>query len=454
MINALRIQNFKSLKDTGILRISPLTFFVGPNSSGKSSIIKAIVATHQTALTDDPEVPLQTEGKVLNLGSFQDFVYNHDERKKVQFDFEYDIKGSIRWSLKNRPGNLVRVDSNVLFSSKFVKGPQTKIVAQETTYLLNNFKNLQLTVSKNKLYGAGGYIGSARLGNEAVRYTPEKLTRFWNVEFATGRDKYTNISRSTEFEYNLTYILSALTMHFERLITNIFYIGPIRKEPLLIYSGRSEQPREVGALGEDALQALWVGRYNKKQRQIKNKVDYWMKEFGIAKTTKLRKYSSSLFQYYLTDLHTGIKSRLLDVGFGASQLLPLIVQGYLAPADSHILAEQPEIHLHPKAQGTLADMMIDIVSSKDKKIIAETHSGYLLMRLLTRIAQGEITNKDLSIYYFNPTESGTEVIPIDIDEKGRINSSTLPDGFFEEGFAESLEFSKALAESINGSQNK
>ncbi len=444
MIKSIRIRNFKSIRDTGELKIAPLTFFIGPNSSGKSSILKAFLVVHQTAMTDDPEVGLQVEGKAVSLGSFQDFVYMHDYKKQVQFDFTFDTKILCRWSVKSRPSNGARFTDPASLSVKFSKGAQTRVIASETTYVIPHTDGENIVISKRKKAGAGGYESTAKLGKEHIKYTSKKRAKFYDVEFAPGSDKYTNINRSTEFEYNLIYVLNLFTTYFQRLMTNIFYIGPIRKEPLVIYIGGSEKPREVGILGEDTLQALWVGRYDKQQREIKSKVDFWMKEFDIAKSTKLRQYGRSLFQYYLTDWHTGTQVRLIDVGFGASQLLPLIVQSYLAPRNTLIVAEQPEIHLHPKAQATLADMMIDSILRQDKKIVVETHSEHLLMRLLTRIAQGAINNTDLAIYYCDPTDSGTQVIPVSIDEKGRIDSSVLPRGFFEEDYAEIMEYTKAL----------
>lgn len=84
---------------------------------------------------------------------------------------------------------------------------------------------------------------------------------------------------------------------------------------------------------------------------------------------------------------------LPDVGFGISQVLPVLVQCFYAPEGSIILIEQPEIHLHPNAQSTLADVMIDVINSKengtdrDIQLVIETHSEHFLRRLQRRIAE-------------------------------------------------------------------
>ena len=89
---------------------------------------------------------------------------------------------------------------------------------------------------------------------------------------------------------------------------------------------------------------------------------------------------------------------ITDVGFGVSQVLPVIIQGFLSKERSITLVEQPEIHLHPKMQADLADLFIDIAINKNVKkgssskyLIIETHSEYLLKRLRRRISENKIS---------------------------------------------------------------
>ena len=140
-----------------------------------------------------------------------------------------------------------------------------------------------------------------------------------------------------------------MTSQFEVLASSIFYIGPLREEPAVLYSGVFERPQDVGTAGEDAAAVLWVGRGEKKQRELRRKVESWMNKFEMAKNIQFKKLGP-FFQIWVTDWYTNVKSNLTDVGFGSSQLFSVIVEGYYAPEKSLIIAEQPEIHLHPKAQ--------------------------------------------------------------------------------------------------------
>ncbi|OYT61956.1 hypothetical protein B6U67_05050 [Methanosarcinales archaeon ex4484_138] len=144
----------------------------------------------------------------------------------------------------------------------------------------------------------------------------------------------------------------------------------------------------------------------------------------------------------LRDPNTKTEVNLVDVGFGASQILPIIVQGFNAPKNSLILIEQPEIHLHPKAQATMGDLLVDIAKSNDRKLIIETHCDLLIQRVCKNILQKKIDHADIVIYYFEPTDNGTEIKTITINENGQFEN--FPDGFFEEGFEEAMEMAELM----------
>jgi predicted ATPase len=133
---------------------------------------------------------------------------------------------------------------------------------------------------------------------------------------------------------------------------------------------------------------------------------------------------------------------LPDIGFGASQLLPVIVAGYYAPEESLLIAEQPEIHLHPKAQTKLGDLFIDI-SNHNKQLLVETHSEHILMRIQRRVADKTISNKRVALYYCEPSKRGTSVRRINLDEYGQLQSD-LPPSFFEESYLESKAHLEAM----------
>jgi predicted ATPase len=125
---------------------------------------------------------------------------------------------------------------------------------------------------------------------------------------------------------------------------------------------------------------------------------------------------------------------LPDVGFGVSQVLPVVVQLFYAPANSIIIMEQPEIHLHPSAQAALADVMIDAVTSwedgkaRNIQLIIETHSEHFLRRLQRRIAEDRVPHDYFSAYFANIHSRPTKLEALQMNDSGNI--ANWPKNFF------------------------
>jgi predicted ATPase len=125
------------------------------------------------------------------------------------------------------------------------------------------------------------------------------------------------------------------------------------------------------------------------------------------------------------------KRSLKNVGFGVSQVLPIIIQCIVADPGSTIIIEQPELHLHPKMQSRLADFFL-AMSLLGKQIIIETHSEYIIDKLRLRIAQapGDTLVDKVAIYFAEKKDGNSEFRRIHINEYSVM--SEWPEGFFEE----------------------
>ena len=107
-------------------------------------------------------------------------------------------------------------------------------------------------------------------------------------------------------------------------------------------------------------------------------------------------------------------------GFGTNSLIQLFHQLIVAERGATVLIEEPEIHLHPKAQAELAEVMADVAKDEDKQIIMTTHSEYVAGRLLTLVAEGKLTTDDLAIYSFEKDEKGEcSATEIEVTERGQ-----------------------------------
>jgi len=159
-----------------------------------------------------------------------------------------------------------------------------------------------------------------------------------------------------------------------------------------------------------------------------------MKALDMAEGTELKSIGGGLYNLALKDPHVDIWANLADVGFGVSQALPVVVQSVYAPDNSILLIEQPEIHLHPRAQVAMADVLI--AASGSKTLVVETHSEHVLARIRRRIAERKIAPSEIAMYYFCPTPKGTAVNKIELNELGQFEPETWPPGFFQEDVEE------------------
>lgn len=221
-----------------------------------------------------------------------------------------------------------------------------------------------------------------------------------------------NISPKTSIILQIfTFIQSELKREFSD--DNMNYVSPLRAHPKRYYMlDKAKLNLTLDTLDGDA-----IAEVLKDDSTLKTKVNNWLKKFGIQ---------VNVVEFKEVINHLKVKQNNLDlditdVGFGISQILPVIIQGFLSPDNSTTIIEQPEIHLHPKMQADLADLFIEIVkNSNTKKLLIETHSEYLLKRLRRRISEGKINANKVAICLINPQtiNTGAVVNELKIENKG------------------------------------
>lgn len=253
----------------------------------------------------------------------------------------------------------------------------------------------------------------------------------------------------SDFLENVVDSLYLLKNSLEYYFKDLYYIGPLRNIPERYYSILGEMAKDVGFKGEYVPYILKQSQENKELKKIINKVAYWLEQFEMAKETDIKRYKeiefiSILFKEYFS----GLKVNITDMGVGTSQILPIIIEGFIINEDSVLLIEQPEIHLHPKAQSILGDLFIDIMK-EDKYLIIETHSEHLIQRIQRRIAECEISKEDVNFYYITMSKDGSIIKKITLNDNGIFEN--IPDGFFDDDYKEAYEHLKVI---LNKKNNK
>ena len=171
------------------------------------------------------------------------------------------------------------------------------------------------------------------------------------------------------------------------------------------------------------------------------KVNKWFGHFDIPYKLEVIEFGDETLagkyvSIALSDKNTKTPVTLADVGFGINQLLPIITEGLTREKNAIICVEQPEIHLHPRLQANIADLMIETSKGKDEKQwIVETHSELLIRRIQRHIREGTLNPNDVSVLYVNPGDDGSKIEVLELDEDGDFTDE-WPHGFFDEGFNE------------------
>jgi len=436
MLTKLRIKNFKCLQDTGDLEIRPLTFLVGPNSSGKSSLLQMLLILRQTVDSTDINNPLSTSNGWIKMGAYPEFIYKHEINRNLEVNLEF-TEYIISKKGKNKKPRKILLNSTFCYNRK-----TTQIKLKEREIKLDNSACERIfRDQKRKKYS----MTLSFLENEKPKEwhrTNVSPIKFYNFSFSLKRgEKLENLKKVLPSQEILFRLGNIIENEFRKLI----YLGPLREFPKRFYVTSGQAPQDVGIRGERAVDVLWFSHRSGSKRMLKieEKTRNWLKKFNIANNIRLDHLGKgNYYRIIIIDPVTEVETNLADIGFGASQTIPIIIESFYASPDSIILIEQPEIHLHPKAQSILGDLFINSINEERRTFIIETHSEHILNRVRRRIAEGKIKKEDVIIYYFENTFDGTNIQEVKLNEKGQYYK--FPEGFFEEAYNEAVEHLEAL----------
>jgi predicted ATPase len=203
--------------------------------------------------------------------------------------------------------------------------------------------------------------------------------------------------------------------------------------------------------GEYAVQAMLSKLVAEQSTDLVESANQWLKRLGMVDQVELRPIAPGARLYELVIRTRGYQheANIMDVGFGVSQVLPVLVLAHFAPPGSLLILEQPEIHLHPQVQTELADLFLEAALKRNVQFFIESHSEYLLMRLQRRLAErrgefSQLSEKDVKLYFCKREAEASVLEPLEVDEFGRIKN--WPQDFFGDAVAERRAMAEAMIE--------
>jgi len=442
MLKRLRLQRFKSWDDTGDVALRPITGLFGSNSSGKTSLLQAILLLKQTVNSSDRGLALDfgNEKTPVDLGDFHSLIYRHQEDSDLRFDLDWerltplivtDPKGRGEPLVQNKALGL----STQIRGRKSSAGKVFQLIVPEIEYRLGGVSfGLRSRKEKDNEYD----LFARDVDYQFIR-TPG---RAWPLPPPVKCYGFPDQARAY---YQNAGFLSDLELAFEEQLRQVFYLGPLRAYPERRYTWAGTQPSDMGRTGDQAVHALLSSRdrgekisrgRGKPRVTLEEYVAEWLKKLGLIAEFHVESIAegSHLFRVGVRKVADGPPSLITDVGFGVSQILPVVVLCFYVPEGSTVILEQPEIHLHPAVQAGLADVLIDAYQKRGVQIIVESHSEHLLRRFQRRIAEEELSKDDVGLYFCQIGEAGSSLTSLDLDLFGNI--SNWPADFFGDQFGE------------------
>ena len=442
MLTHLQIKNFKAWANTGDIRLAPLTVLFGTNSSGKSSLGHLLLALKQTVLSTDRKraLHLGDTNSLIDLGTFADCLHGHDLTLPMSFSLRWRVPGGI--SVRDA---LVRSKQfggdEIELGARLVASPTQQPETEWFRYRVMNEGTEVLEVIHSRKNGGGD------LRSEPLRLV-HATGRKWPAE---PPEKFYRFTDRTLLRYQNADFLADFALQTERVFSQFFYLGPLRKHPERVYQWSGDTPADVGMQGESAIAALLAAtqegrQLNRGHRQRKQRFDTfiagWLKELGVIADFSVKPVAKGRKEYevLLRTHEAAPEVKLTDVGFGVSQVLPALVQAFYAPANSVVWMEQPEIHLHPRVQSSLADAFICAVqawedgSPRGTQLIVESHSEHFLSRLQRRVAEGTLPKQNVAIYFVTRDGELAHLEALRLNDDGEIEN--WPENFFGDKMAD------------------
>lgn len=477
MLHRIQLADFKAFAEPQVAHLAPLTLIYGPNSGGKSSIIQSLLFLQQSSFAARPVF----RGGQVDLGSFESAVHCHRQDRPISVgvgfssrpdddgpsDFQIDSLQSVNVSFAGDDEVVVSgvqyglgtpVELVDMVRQPFETNPTKsnrgngffKFASQESAVSLGRLiaswqdpqgeERLDQRVLQAYLSHRGFTTGDGRVDH----LLPAEIENPWDeyllLQNLMGSDLLDEPPRLPRRLPGL-FMLRELVRNFEDTLKGVIHLGALRARPERRYEGFDWKAQD--STGLSSLSKLWRGRLSER---VIERVNAWLAQCGVRYTMGVRRVRDIVAgdSGVVVARDGSLELALTDVGFGISQVLPLLTAA--ATESGTILVEQPEIHLHPRMQGHLADVMLESagllrngapVLSLDwqptPQWIVETHSEALCARVQRRIREGVVSAEDVSVIYVQPTSSGSLILQLGLDQSGNFVDE-WPDGFFDETF--------------------
>ena len=436
-MDRVTLQNYRCFREKQSARLAHLTFLVGENSTGKTSFLALLRALWQVAFQD--RIP-DFRQPPYDLGSFEDVVHYRGANSARPTQFEAGFECSPPFY------DDIRMSYHTTFedSEGYPFPSIRKFSHEEAWFEVKQKDHADTLVSfgthqdqyEHTAKSIGGRIGERLLS--PVRYLLIRTSNDMREEILKEKTASDNNLLTKER------IIGEMETNFYQFMGNAMYqpsvlspdstpfaSAPIRFRPRRTYDPSRPTPDPEGEYIPDYFASMSRNAPDQWERLKSHLEEFGQKSGLFDEITVLSfgKTAGAPFQMQIRKFGKrlkGPKRNLIDVGYGVSQALPILTELLREDSPKMFLLQQPEVHLHPRAQAELGSLFCNLAAS-GKQIIVETHSDYILDRVYMDIRDKRTPLKaeDVSILYFERDELDVNIHSIRVDEDGNVWDAPL-----------------------------
>lgn len=432
MMDSITIKNFRCFREVRKARLAPLTLLVGENSTGKTSFLAMIRALWDVAFGH--RVPDFKEDP-YDLGSFHEIAHRDGHSSSVTDHF---VAGFEHYVV----GDEGVLDQPFYFETTFKKSgtrpiPTRRYYAHGDTSIEEHFRKDH--IDKIVIRTEGGSwkreMGRHRLmvrGGGRLDLEDRLLPVFFYLlphlpDHSNGEIGIEPLAGSPPVTEKDLQMVNRLVDSYEWTDSiRPFASAPVRSKPHRTYDPSRPTWDSQGNYIPMYLANLF-SQDKSGWEQLRDKLEAFGHDAGLFTDLVVKQLGDregGPFQIQIKK--AGHKSmvpldNLSDVGYGVSQVLPLITELLREDAPSVFLLQQPEVHLHPSAQAALGTLFCQ-VAGRDRQLVIETHSDHILDRIRMDVRDGEsaLTPDDISVLFFEGIDRDVHVHPLRFDENGNV----------------------------------
>ncbi len=439
MLTKIALKNFKLHAETEI-EAAPITVFIGPNNSGKSSIGQALLLWRQAAARGSNilctpwmkgnEPFVFAEDQLIDIGEFQQIVRHGEREISIRIVGSSPPGKHIEYGPGPTNGNFeVRVRENSLV---YHRG-----VVDYRIDALDWKKQFTWEWSWGRQPGQIGFVVNPGKNASLIVVPSNGFSLIGQVNWTMSGP----VSTSPEESIALGELANRFHESVRTLLNSVHPVFPIRGFEQVTYPFPATPARSADRAGV-ADRAIALVSVLASNRAIQRQLSAWLEGLlGISIDVEQKADHRGTLLSSSSDSRS-LGSLFSNEGTGTSQLPFILVPIGLTPPGETMFLSEPEVHLHPKLQVEVGRLLLRLAKDEKRQFFIETHSEHLLHAMLNAVAAGELKADDLAIYYFKNENGRAATTRLKVDERGGVEGG-LP-GFFDQSLDELSEYLAAL----------